>query len=148
MSAKTVDNSWEQGRSLPTLPASPQETLMSLFASHICRTRTRRPGALLPALPPGCPMGDKPLQEINYASLSARLAFRAKSIAAVESLETEPPLPAFPERTHSEWGLCPNCFITCFTASSQGTTSLSSSLPLCFLLPLSPPSQHTLLSPA
>ena len=49
-----------------------------------------------------------------------------------------PLLPAFPESTHSERGLCPNCCITCFHGYfSGGTTSLSSSLPLRFLLPLS-----------
>ena len=139
---------WEQGLGAsPTFPASPQETLMSLFASHSRPTRTEGLGLSCLPFPPGCPMGDKPLPGNKLCITKCTIGLPVpKSIAAVvESLETElpPPTPTFPESTHSERGLCPNCCITCFHGFfSGGTTSLSSSLPLRFLLPLSPPSQH------
>lgn len=124
---------------------------MSLFASHSCRTRTEGLGLSCLPFPPGCPMGDKPLPGNKLCITKCTIGLPVpKSIAAVESLETEPPLPAFPERTHSEWGLCPNCFITCFHGFFSGEPLPSpapSHFASCCLSPL-PPNTLSFLGPS
>ena len=85
---------WEQGLGAsPTLPAFPQETLLSLFASHSRPMRTDCLGLSCLPFPPVCPMGDKPLPGNKLCITKCTIGFpMPKSIAAVvESLETEPP---------------------------------------------------------
>lgn len=102
---------------------------MSLFASHSCRTRTEGLGLSCLPFPPGCPMGDKPLPGNKLCITKCTIGLPVpKSIAAVESLETEPLfLPFLKEPTQS------GDFAQ--TASSLASTASSSGEPLPLQLP-------------
>ena len=147
---------WEQGLGAsPTLPASPQETLMSLFASHSCPTRTEGLGLSCLPFPPGCPMGDKPLPGNKLCITKCTIGLPVpKSIAAVvESLETEaPPTPSLPflKAPTQSGDFAQTAASLASTASSQGEPLPSpapSHFASCCLSPL-PPNTLTLLSPA